>query len=169
MCACMLTCFSCVQLFVTPETAAHQDPLTMGFSRKEYWSGFPYPPTGDLPDSGINPGLLWFLHAGDFLLLSHQGSPLSELCEKWRPVQTLTYRLSSKFLSRLWGSRNPALPCLAWWHPRLICCFPTLYLHEPVSLFNASDSSLDSSLCSECSAFSHGKLLPQEASQQTFI
>ena len=35
--------FSCVQLFVTPWTAAHQSPLPMGFSRQEYWSGVPLP------------------------------------------------------------------------------------------------------------------------------
>ena len=34
-------------------TVVHQDPLFMGFSRKEYWSGLPFPPLGDLPDPGI--------------------------------------------------------------------------------------------------------------------
>jgi len=34
-------------------TAAHQAPLSMGFSRQEYWSGLPRPPPGDLPDPGI--------------------------------------------------------------------------------------------------------------------
>ena len=33
-----------------------QDPLSMGFSRKEYWSGLPFPSSGDLPDPGIKPG-----------------------------------------------------------------------------------------------------------------
>ena len=42
-------------LFVTPWTVAHQAPLSMGFSRPEYWSGLPYPPLEDLPDSGIKP------------------------------------------------------------------------------------------------------------------
>ena len=37
----------------TPWTVAHQAPLSMGFSRQEYWSGFPSP--GDLPDPGIEP------------------------------------------------------------------------------------------------------------------
>ena len=44
-----------VQLFVTLWTAAHQGPLSMGFSRQEYWSGLPCPAPGDLPDPGINP------------------------------------------------------------------------------------------------------------------
>ena len=46
---------SCVQLFETPWTVAHQAPLSMGFSRQEYWSGLPFPSPGDLPDPGIEP------------------------------------------------------------------------------------------------------------------
>ena len=42
--------------FVTPWTVAHQAPLSMGFPRQEYWSGLPFPPPGDLPDPGIEPG-----------------------------------------------------------------------------------------------------------------
>ena len=36
-------------------TAAHQAPLSRGFSKREYWSGLPFPPPGDLPDPGIEP------------------------------------------------------------------------------------------------------------------
>ena len=46
---------SCVQLFATPWTIAHQDPLSMEFSRQEHWSGLPFPSLGDLPDPGIEP------------------------------------------------------------------------------------------------------------------
>ena len=46
---------SCVQLLVTPWTVAHQAPLSVGFSRQEYWSGLPVPSPGDLPDPGIEP------------------------------------------------------------------------------------------------------------------
>ena len=46
---------SCVQLFMTPWTVAHQVPLSMGFSRQEYWSGLPCPLPGDLPNPGIKP------------------------------------------------------------------------------------------------------------------
>ena len=42
-----------VPLFVTPWTVAHQAPLSMGFSRQEYWSGLLFPTPGDLPDPGI--------------------------------------------------------------------------------------------------------------------
>ena len=45
--------FSHVQLFVIPWTIACQAPLSMGFSRQEYWIGLPCPPPGDLPDPGI--------------------------------------------------------------------------------------------------------------------
>ena len=39
----MLSCFSRVRLCATPETAAHQAPLSLGFSRQEHWSGLPFP------------------------------------------------------------------------------------------------------------------------------
>ena len=42
--------------FVTPWTVAHQAPLTMGFSRQEYWSRWPFPSPGDLPSPGMEPG-----------------------------------------------------------------------------------------------------------------
>ena len=44
-----------VQLFVTPWTVAYQAPPSMEFSRQEYWSGLPFPSSGDLPDPGIEP------------------------------------------------------------------------------------------------------------------
>ena len=44
-----------VQLFATPWTLAYQAPRSMGFSRQEYWSGFPFPSPGYLPDPGIKP------------------------------------------------------------------------------------------------------------------
>ena len=45
-----------VRLFVTPWTVAYQAPLSMGFSRQEYWSGLPFPSPRDLPNPGIEPG-----------------------------------------------------------------------------------------------------------------
>ena len=44
-----------VQLFVTTWTIACQDPLSMEFPRQEYWSGSPFPSSGDHPDPGIKP------------------------------------------------------------------------------------------------------------------
>ena len=65
-----------VQLFATPWTTARHAPLSMGFSRQEYWSGLLFPPPGDLtnarvePLSPVSPTLV-----ADSLLLSHLGSP----------------------------------------------------------------------------------------------
>ena len=54
----LLNCFSRVLLFVTPWTVAHQAPLSMGFSRQEYWSWLPLPAPGGLPYPGIKPTVL---------------------------------------------------------------------------------------------------------------
>ena len=48
--------FSRVRLLATPWTVAHQAPLSMEFSKQEYWSGWSFPSPGDLPDPGIKPG-----------------------------------------------------------------------------------------------------------------
>ena len=48
----LLVAKSCPTL-CTLKTVAHQDPLSMEFSRQEYWSGLPFPSPGDLPDPGI--------------------------------------------------------------------------------------------------------------------
>ena len=50
-----LKSLSRVWLFATLWTVAHQAPLSMGFSRQEYWSGLPVPSPGNLPDPGIEP------------------------------------------------------------------------------------------------------------------
>ena len=62
--------------FATRRTVACQAPLSMGFSRQEYWNALPCPPPGDLPDQGIEPvsPVASALQA-DSLLLSHWGSP----------------------------------------------------------------------------------------------
>ena len=52
----MLSRFIHVRLFVTPWSIARQAPLSLGFSRQEYWSGLPFSSPGDLPDPGIKSG-----------------------------------------------------------------------------------------------------------------
>ena len=53
---CMVWSHFChVWLYAIPWTTAHQVPLSMGFSRQEYWSGLPFPPPGDLTDPGVKP------------------------------------------------------------------------------------------------------------------
>ena len=54
----ILGCITCLAAqscltFATPGTVARQAPLSMGFPRPEYWTGLPFSPAGDLPDSGI--------------------------------------------------------------------------------------------------------------------
>ena len=75
VCVCTL---SHVQIFAAPWTVAHQAPLSMEFSRQEYWRGLPFPTPGDLPKPGIKhislespalPGRFFFFP------LSHLGSP----------------------------------------------------------------------------------------------
>ena len=73
---CVLSLVSHVRLFAAPWTVACQAPLSMGFSRQEYWSGLPCPPPRNLPDSGIQPISSMAL-ALDSLPLSHQESPLN--------------------------------------------------------------------------------------------
>ena len=46
----------CVQLFETRQAVVRQAPRSMGSSSQEYWSGLPFPLSGDLPDAGIEPG-----------------------------------------------------------------------------------------------------------------
>ena len=60
-----------------PWTVARQAPLSMGFSRQEYWSGLPRPPSGDLPDPGIELACLLHLQVASFPL-SSPGKPLSQ-------------------------------------------------------------------------------------------
>ena len=73
---CMLSCFSCVWLFATLWTVAHQAPQSMGFSRQEYWSGLPCPPPEMFPTQELNPCLLHLLHwQASSLPLAPPGKP----------------------------------------------------------------------------------------------
>ena len=99
-CVCrVLSPFSRVWLFATPQTVAGQAPLSMGFSRQEYWSGLPCPPPGNLPDPGIEPMSLVFLHwqAGS-LPLATPGKPIHAGCH------------GSKKLPMAWRQRGPDAP-----------------------------------------------------------
>ena len=71
---CVYVCVSCpiVSNSLQPHRT-HQAPLSMEFSRQEYWNGLLFPSPGDLPDQGLNLGLLH--HRRIFNYLSHQGSP----------------------------------------------------------------------------------------------
>ena len=90
---CVHVCSSLVQLFAVSWTVILQAPLSMGFSRQEYWSGLPWPPPRDLPDPGIehkspvSPAL-----QADSLPLSHQGSLYPSI------VQYIIIHSSSMFI-----------------------------------------------------------------------
>ena len=89
----MLSCFSCV--FVTQWTVVCQAPLSMEFSRQEYWSGLPCPPAGDLPNSRIysrSPTLQVYS-----LLLSHQGQLLSSEGDSTQKPSLMTKKVWENF------------------------------------------------------------------------
>ena len=71
---------SCVCLFATPWTVAHQVPLFMEFSRQEYWSGLPFPTPGDLPDLGIEP--MSPALAGGFFTAEPPGKPQPSVTQR---------------------------------------------------------------------------------------
>ena len=82
--ACMFSHFSHIRLFASLWTVALQAPLSMGFSRQEYWSGLPYPPPRDLPNPGLEPtSLMSPALAGSSLPLLGRGQMFTEalLCE----------------------------------------------------------------------------------------
>jgi len=65
-----------VRLFATPWTVVHQTPLSMGFSRQEYWRGLSFPPPGALPHPGIEPkSPMPPALAGRFFITEPLGSP----------------------------------------------------------------------------------------------
>ena len=69
-----------VQLFVTSCTVACQAPLSIGFSRQEYWDQFPFPPPGDLPNPGVEPKSLESLVlAGRFFTTVQPGKPVKQI------------------------------------------------------------------------------------------
>ena len=88
---------SCVPLFVTPKTVANKAPLSMGFSRPEYWSGLPCPPPGDLPNPGIKPRSPTL--QVDSLPTEPSGKPKESIGERYLPPQNVS--LGPEFYSGL--------------------------------------------------------------------
>ena len=83
-----------VQLLVTPSTAARQAPLSMEFSRQEYWSRLPFPTPGDLSDPGVelaSPAL-----QVDSLPLSHQGSLMFSVASSYGAGPSLSHFLPQR-------------------------------------------------------------------------
>ena len=100
--ACVLSCFSCVQPFVTHWTLVRQAPLSMGFSRQEYWSGLPFPTPGDLPYPGMEPCLLRLQHwQSGSLPLAPSGKPMASVMQ-WIWTWANCFR-------RQWGTGRPSV------------------------------------------------------------
>ena len=84
--------------FATPQTVAHKAPLSMEFSRQEYWSGLPFLPPGDLPNPGtgpVSPAL-----AAEFFTTKPLGKPSSQLCYS----SNISNALLSRYLEELYIS-----------------------------------------------------------------
>ena len=83
---CILACMlSCVCLFVIPWTVAHKAPLSMRFSRQEYWSGLPFSPLGFLPRDRTCVSCISSLFTGRFFTTVPAGKPMfgSVRMQKW--------------------------------------------------------------------------------------
>ena len=109
----MLSRFSCVQFFATLWTVGCQAPLSMGFSRQEYWSGFLCPPPGDLPDPGIEPTSP--ASQADSLPLSHSEISLTDTILRKRSKQTPSVMGQAEITRYLMGCNKkstPELPCV---------------------------------------------------------
>ena len=121
---------SCVRLFAIPCTVACQTPLSMGFSKQEYWSGLPCPSPGDLPDPGIEPGSA--VLQADSLLSEPPGKPLlwdkgtkyvpcqfehqndAQILKARSWVEFLHHDFCSPILHAQAAAPHPATPC-PWW------------------------------------------------------
>ena len=126
--ACVLSHFSYVLLFATLCTTARQAPLSMVFPRQEYWSGLPYPPSGDLP----GPGISYVSCIGRLILYHycHLGSP------EWQAANSGIYRTCHQALYlcsvlpcwmprqlTIWSVFNPFPFCLYFYYLLFINCF----------------------------------------------
>ena len=85
---------SCLTL-CDPWTAAHQAPLSIGFSRQEYWSGLPFPSPGGLPNTGIKPRSPTL--QADALTSAPPGKPLNTRIQSLRKPHIETQNLRSKY------------------------------------------------------------------------
>ena len=108
LCCCLVT-KSCLTL-TTPGTVALQTPVSMGFPRQGYWSGFPFPSLGMSLAQGLNTGLLhWQAYS---LSLSHLGGP----CQMWCHIVTSSAMQKAANTGVLLGRGNIAMgnfSCLA--------------------------------------------------------
>ena len=91
-------------LTVTPWTVAHQAPLSLEFPRQEYWSGLPFPPSGDLPNPGSNPHLVCLLHWQ--VVLYHCAACEAQCLVQYSPVE-LSVMMEICICSLQYSSHQP--------------------------------------------------------------
>jgi len=93
-----------------PWNVAHQAPLFVGFPRQEYWSGFPFPSPGDLPNPGIKPASPVYLLLGRrcrwHTFIPGQGTMIPHAMGPWR---------KRNFPCRYLGMQEKALPFSSLW------------------------------------------------------
>ena len=110
-----------VWLFVTPWTVAYQAPLSMGFSRQEYWSGLLFPSPGDLPDPGIKPRSPTL--QADALLSETPGKPEKTIIQKGTCTPVFTVALFTT--ARTW--KQPRCPSIGKYILKLWYIYTTEY------------------------------------------
>ena len=97
LCVCMLSLFSRAQLFELLLTVAHQTPLSLGFSRQEFWSGLPFPSLRIFPIQGSNPGLLHALEGVFFTTSTTSTQRIAKEPELAQVTRRMIYAGPSKF------------------------------------------------------------------------
>ena len=121
-----------VWLFATPWTVSYKAPLSMEFSRQEYWSGLPFPSPGDLPDPGIEPRSPAL--QADALPSEPPGKPQGKTChiwkKKWGGMRVRIY-CSKLWLS--WPSQLLQLLCQYPHHFQCLLFFVVLFSSSVVS------------------------------------
>jgi len=99
----LLLLLSRVWLFRTPRSVAYQAPLSMGFSRQEYWNELPCPPPGDLHNPRIEPTFLHLLHwQADSLPLAPPRKPI--MLYRWDII--ILPPLCNPVTSQVWRTRR---------------------------------------------------------------
>ena len=99
-----------VRLFVTPWTVARQAPLSIEFSRQEYYSGLPFPTLGNLPNSGTEPMcLVSSVLAGRFFTTMPPGKPL--LKSTWGQLENVNQQ--DKLSAQWMPTHNKGMGCFS--------------------------------------------------------